>query len=223
MKRSFFSTLLLAGVLVFSSACTDTDQAEPLPQLETVGFAGSLPDGRTFGSEVTVSHGIVSSSSSNQGSFISHIFSIEDSAGISLKVELPYVKFSNAYLPPSESADLQQIINEHYPLQVVKEKLSAGDKLILSSQHPDMSKAFRIQMADQRNYLAYTTEQHLDQGGSYLRVKQVLEGQETDPVLGTVKTIDITFDVDVKLYPSDWGTTQPGKLKGLLRMKYREK
>jgi hypothetical protein len=105
----------------------------------------------------------------------------------------------------------------------VKEKLSVGDKLILSSQHPDKSKTFRILMIDQKNFLFWTTEQNLDQTGSYIRVKQIFEGQETDPVLGNVKKMEVLFDVDVKLYSSDGSPKQPSKLKGLLRMKYLEK
>jgi hypothetical protein len=227
MTRYVLSTLLLIWVLLSFNACNSAEEQDPLLQLETIGFIGTLPEGRTFGTNgILPSHGIIGSSSSVDGSYISHGFSILDSAAeISLMVELPYVKFSDSFNSFQESNDTirNKAVRDFYPYQIVKEKLSVGDKLILSSQHPDKSKTFRILMVDQKNYLFWTTEQNLDQTGSYIRVKQIFEGQETDPVLGNVKKMEVLFDVDVKLYSSDGSPKQPSKLKGLLRMKYLEK
>ena len=233
MKRSLLSALLLICALFSINACHSSDQDDPLPQLETIGFVGTLPDGRTFGTKaIQPSHGIVSTSSSDEGSYITHEFSILDSAGqIKLAVELPYVKFSDSFQhpdslghPDSKGTILYKAIKEHYSYQVVKGKLSAGDKFVLSSQHPDKTNTFRIQMVDEKNYVFYTTEQMLDQKDSYLRVKQIIEREETDPILGKVKKIEVVFDVYVKLYATHLPyNTSPGKLKGLLRMKYLEK
>jgi hypothetical protein len=226
ITRSILSTLLLKLMLLCINACT-TDEHPPLPKLETIGFSGTLPDGRTFGTTaIEPSNGIVASSSSEDGSYISHVFSILDPAeGISLMVELPYIKYSDSYHSYQEGNDsiTQQAIKEYYPYQVVKEKLSVGHKFILSSQYPDKTNSFRIQMVDEKTYLAYTTEHMLDQNGSYLKVKQIIEGMETDPVLGKVKKIEVVFEVDAKLYSYNKPSAQPKKLKGLLRMKYLEK
>ena len=105
----------------------------------------------------------------------------------------------------------------------MKEKLSLGDKWIISSQHPDKRIAFRLQVVDEKNYEAYTSESQLDQTGSYLKVKQLTKGFEIEPVVGQVRAIEILLELDVKLCSANRPTEPPGRMKGLLRVKYLEK
>ncbi len=157
---------------------------------------------------------------------ISHDLVVLDTvAGIKLSIELPYIQYSEQYHPYRENDQdsTGQLAKKYYPYPVVKEKLSLGDQRILSSQHPDNRTAFRLQMVDEKNYVSYTCESQLDQTGSYLKVKEITEGVEIDPVAGPVKKIEVLFELDVKLYASNWATTPAGRMKGLLRVKYLEK
>ncbi|MBF9253538.1 hypothetical protein I2I11_09560 [Pontibacter sp. 172403-2] len=223
MKTSILYTFLFTWMTLTMSACNSDNEVEPQLQLETVGFSGTLPDGRAFSKQGVVSdNNLISSSSSVDGSFISHVLSVSDlTSGTSIIVELPYVKFSNDFGVANDSV-LNHAATEYYPYQVVKEKLSVGDKLILSSQASDPKNSFRVQVIDQKNYSGFSSEGSLSQAGSYLKVIKVIEGTETEPILGNVKTLEVIFDLDVKLYSSGEGFNESGNLKGLLRMKYRE-
>jgi hypothetical protein len=227
MKRSFLSALLLSWVLLAMHACRSNDQRDPLPQLQTIGFTGTLPYGEIFDKEASVARqGLISSSSTVDGSFISHDLAVLDTAaGIKLAIELPYIQYSEHYQQYSEDDQdsISQVAKKHYSYPVVKEKLALGEKWIFSSQHPDQRTAFRLQMVDEKNYVAYTCESLMDQTASYLKVKQITEGVEINPFGGQVKKIEVLFELDVKLYSSNWTTEPAGRMKGLLKVKYLEK
>ena len=228
LKRVFLSALLLSWVLLAMHACRSDDSQDPLHQLETVGCTGSLPFGRTFDKATSVANqGLHFSSSTIDGSFISHHLAVLDTtAGITLAIELPYIQYSEHYQQYSEQDppdSINQVAKQYYSHSVVKEKLSLGDKWIISSQHPDKRIAFRLQVVDEKNYEAYTSESQLDQTGSYLKVKQHTNGFEIEPVDGQVRAIEILLELDVKLCSANRPTEPPGRMKGLLRVKYLEK
>ena len=220
MKTPVLYSFLCIWLVLTISACNSDDQANPQLRLEAIGFSGTLPDGRTFGEKGVLSdNNLVSSASSAEGSYISHVLSVLDStAGVSIEVELPYIKFSDNYNTPNDSI-VDRAAKDYYPYPVVKEKLSVGNKFILSSQAPEPVNNFRVMVVDQKDYVAFTSE-GTDQDNSYLKVIELIEGTATDPDRGSVKTMEVVFDLDVKLYEQSSG--QSGKLTGLLRMKYWE-
>lgn len=223
LLKSFLYTLFF---VIFVSCDKKNQDPEPELKLEKIGFLGTLPDGKTISeANLVATTELTSSSSTNEGSHITHILSITDpAAGISLKVELPRVKYSNNFISGTEGdgAAMKQKAREFYPYAKVKEMLVIDNKPILSSQSPDITNSFRLLLIDQKNFKGYTTEGTQNQGGSILKVKELLEGTETDAALGQVKTLEVLFEVDAKLYPSDPATSQTGNLKGLLRMKFTE-
>lgn len=183
-----------------------------------------MPDGRTFSEKEMISRNdLGSASSSADGSYVYHSLSILDStAGISILVELPHVQYSDDYIV-ADDAIISEAARKYYPYQVIKEKLSVGDKFILSSQTTDLTRSFRVLVLDQKNYTGFSSEGVPDQAGSYLKVAELLESNETDPVLGNVNVLEVVFDLDIKLLPTDQADGQAKNLKGLLRMKYQQK
>lgn len=233
MKNRSLTTFLAALLMVFLFACDKEEQdVQKQLKLESIGFAGTLPDGRTFGKTGIVDrNGQASSSSTNEGSSITHVLSIFDSvAGIYIKVDLPHLKYSDGFnagyegdsIIEGNGATTRKIAREFYPYQMVKEKLAVGSKLLISSQIPYSTNAFRVQVNDNINYHNFICDAG-DQTDSYLKVVELVEGTETDPTLGQVKTLEVVFELDVKMYhANEPRPTPPSKLKGLLRMKYRE-
>ncbi len=202
IKNHRFITCCCALMLLSICACTSDDQQDPQPQLtlESVGFSGTLPDGNAFGTEnIEIKNGLGAASSSTDVSFIYQSLSILDpDAGIGIAIELPHVKYSDDYMLPDDPI-IQKAAQTYYPYPVVKDKLSRGDKLLLSQQHPDVSSTFRLLVLDQKNYTGFTSEGSTNQSGSYLKVVELIEGTKTDPNLGSIKTLDVIFDVDVNL------------------------
>lgn len=222
MEKLGISTFLAFFTILLIISCASDDDLSPQSRLKTVGFLGTLPDGRTFGTEGIVTYNSRSTAANSaEGSFVYHLLSIEDTVrGITIRVELPRIKYSEEYGVPIDSVNgAEQIYN--YP--AVKEKLSIGEKVLLSSQNHDRTQAFGVLVLDQINYTGFTTSGTLDQTEGYLRVIDLVEGSETHPTLGSVKTLEVIFDVNVNLEPSDTNPNQAGKLEGTLRMKYREK
>ncbi len=81
---------------------------------------------------------------------------------------------------------------------------------------------FGIQVHNNTNYTGFIS-QGPNQSGSSLKITELIEGTEPDPVLGEVKTLEVIFDLDLKMYDVHSAVPKPPtKMKGLLRMKYRE-
>lgn len=228
MKNKIFNVLLFTLLLISLLACTEKENdIQKQLELKSIGFVGTMPDGRTLNDQgLLATTEQTQSSSTTEGSHIAHILSVTDSvAGVTLRIELPRIKYSDNFIRGDEPGSLttKQVAQEFYPYQKVKEKLSVGDKFILSAQTPDITKSFRVLWVDNIHYKGYTSESSYDQAKSYLKVKELIENTETDPLLGQVKSMEVIFDIDVQLYSyTEPATKQPEKLKGLLRMKYTQ-
>lgn len=232
MPKSFLA--FLSALLIILSAC-DKEENETLKQLEleSVGFTGTLPDGRAFGKiGIVATNEPATSSSTNDGSYVRHGLSILDpGTGINISIELPHLKYSNDFnagyeedsIMEGDGATTRQIARKFYSYELVKEKLAVGDKFLVSLQKPYSTNTFRVQVNDNINYNNFICDAG-DQIGSYLKVIKLIEGTETDVILGNIKTLEVIFDIDVKLYhPTEPKRTPPKKLKGFLRMKYLQK
>ena len=220
----FYGTLLV----VFVGACDTDDQQAVWPQLNTNAgiFEGLLPDGRSIDKTgILVSNDLGGSASSLEGSYVYHSLSlslVDNESDVNIVLELPYVKFSDDFLALDE-ASVTQAAREHYAYAVVKDKLSMGDKTILSLQDSDVTNAFRVTVQDQNGFNGFMSDGGMDQTGSYLKVVEVVESTEIDPNRGEVQTLLVTFDADVKLYSIAQTTGDPTHLKGKLTMKYQQK
>lgn len=220
------TNLLTTLLLVFLFACDkDKNGTQKQVELQSVGFTGTLPDGRTFSKTGIVatsglSGGSMGIDSSYIESHIIHVLSVSDTvAGITLVIDLPHVNYRDENL---SKKDLKAIARKYYPYQAVKEKLAVGNKILVNGQNPDYTKSFRFQVNDDINYNDFLSSGP-DQTGSYLKVTDLIESTEPDPVLGQVKTLEVIFDLDVKVYQAVSQTAPPSKkFKGILRVKYRE-
>ncbi len=114
-------------------------------------------------------------------------------------------------------------VKTYYPISLVKEKLALGEKSILSSTTEDPTEAFRILVLNDQNITSFTTELGFDQTGSSFRVIDLEEGVENDPDLGSIQTLIVTFDVNIKLYKNDMPFEYAGDFSGLLKMKFKDK
>lgn len=227
MKNRYLLPLLSILLMVSLGACDKEENDTPKRlKLEAIGFSGILPDGRTFcQTGIVASNWVGGSAGSADGSYILHGLTVTDTlTKISIHMDLPLVKYSNDYIAGSEGdgSELKRIARQYYPYQTVKEKLSVGNKILVSSQIPNFdTNSFRVQVVDNANYNDFLCVE--DQTGSYLKVTELIESTETDPVSGNVKTLKVTFDLDVKMvHARGPGPTLPTNLKGLLRMKYRQ-
>lgn len=224
MKNKKFTSLLAALIVMFLFACDKEENGTPKQvELQSVGFTGTLPGNQTFGDKNILSSNHVSGIADSVGgaAYLNHYLNIRDSvAGINIQIILPLMKYSNDFNP--ETDDLIKEARVHYSYQEVKNLLSPGNKPILSQQEPDTKKGLTINVGDKKSVNGYSTVPPFDQDGSQLKVIQIIEGTETDPSRGQVKTLNITLEVDVKLYPNDANYNRPEKFKGILRMKYRE-
>ena len=225
MNQLSLTRLLFAAMIVSFCACDSDNQSDVQPQLalKSIGFSGTMPDGRTFSEKDLVPHNALGSASSTaDGSYIYHSLSLSDSAaGLSIVVELPHVQYSNEYIEAND-AIIREAAIKYYPYTVVKEKLSVGDKFIVSSPTTDPTSSFRVLVTDQKNYTGFISEGAPDQDGSYLKVTELIESTETNATLGSVNVLEVVFDLAVKLFPTDQAAGQPETLKGLLRMKYQQ-
>ena len=211
-------------MVIFLFACDkDENGTQRKLKLQSVGFTGTLPDGWKFGTTgIIAQNGLGGAASSDDGSYIRHGLSIADTVvGFAITLELPQIKYSNDFITRN---DLKPVARQYYSYNTVKEKLSVGNKLLLSRQNQDVTKCFRLQMWDEINYIGFTADYDSDTA-SYLKVTDLIEGTEPDPVLGQVKILEVIFDLSVQVhqvYPIKSSIGAPVKVKGLLRMKYRE-
>jgi hypothetical protein len=218
--------LLLIPFLFFCNACDilekDTSE-QPQSTITAIGFEGILPNGITFNKEnIETSNGLEAFSSSNEGSFITHVLTLSEPSCVSISIELPSVKFSNDFMKINDSL-MNVAAEKYYKFSKVKEALTPGDKEIISQQTTGVWEAFRIGVFNQKTYEGYVAEQGLDQSGSYIRVVSTEEGIATDAKLGNVQTLEVVFDVNIKLYSYYPNTKYAGRMKGLLKVRYKEK
>lgn len=212
-----FSSLLITGIC----ACTSEEPEASVESLDvmTGRFTGTLPDGRTLdktGIVTTSSSGGMASSA--EGSFIYHLLSVKDEeSDVKIIVELPHVKYSNEYLESWGEA-FEQAVREHYSYAVVKDKLTAGDKPILSMQNEDLTQAFRVLVADEEAFVTYVS-QGVDQTDSYLKIIDVVEATEMNDNQQQVNTLLVTFEMDVQLNEVN-AQSDARRLTGLLTAKY---
>ncbi len=223
MKNLNLINLLAVLMVVLIFACdkeeNDTPQRE---QSEYVGFTGILPDNLPFGEEnISASNHVSGMADSTGGAaYLTHYLNIRDSvAGVNIQIMLPFIQYSNNFNP--ETADLIREAQVHYSYDQVKSLLAPGDKPVLSRQEPDLERGFMI-LVGGNSLDSYANDLYFDQVGSTLKVIQLTEGTESDPVRGQVKTMYITFEADVHLHPQNADYNQLKEFKGLLRMKYRE-
>lgn len=223
MKTRKFTQLLAAFLVVLLFACDkDENNAPKRLKLESIGFSGTLPEGLAFGTTgIEADNQISGIFSLIYGSFVWHKLSVSDTAsGITIRIDLPQLKYSNEYLPKTE---LFATAQKYYPFQLIKEKLAIGNKLLALTSNPDITNGFRVQIADAINHVHYISDNGYDQTGSYLNVINLIEGTDSIPAVGQVKTLQVTFDVDVKVYQTGiTNSPSPQKFKGILKMKYRE-
>jgi hypothetical protein len=222
MKNVIFIVSLLLIVLCNACDILQKDKEEE-PKLTTVGFQGTLPDNLSLKTASQVTNGTTALSSTQDGSFVWHVLSIYDtSSKVRIEVELPWIKFSNNYVK-MDTITSQQLAKKYYPYSLVREKLNNGEKLITSDKNTNATQTFRVGVYDQKNWKGYTSEQTLNQTDSYIKVIDIQEGVSTDAVLGNVKTIEVTFDLNVKLYKFDTSVAYAGNIKGQVKLRYKEK
>ena len=231
MNRLLYTLLFF---LIISSSCDilEKDESDPSPELtETgIGFLGQMPSDsiKLENGVYTSDNGITTSGSSggtgDNGTFVSRILSIDNVSGgnrITLEVQLPYIKTDNYIVDFGGESKVaaQKILdyaNQKYPFSSVKNLLSLGNK--------DIDK-FRVGIIFQKYYKGFYSTGN--QTGSYLKVVDLVEGISTDSNNKEVKTLEITFDLNIKMYYFDFDTGGPdkyvGNMKGLLKMKYIEK
>ena len=226
MKKLNQQLVLAALSIALFINCESEDAVRPSAStsLESVGFVGILPNGGTFGSEgVVASNSLGVAASSADGTFLYHLLSIDDTmSGITIRLELPHLKYSDEFGVVNNDEERAEAAKT-YDFPKVKNQLIVGEKLLLSSQEQNPAQAFRVLVIDQRNYHGFTSEGTLDQTGSYLTVLEQIEGTETHPTLGAVKSLEVVFGVKVNVAPSDTNPIQQtSALEGVLRMKYVE-
>ncbi|WP_233507720.1 hypothetical protein [Adhaeribacter pallidiroseus] len=215
-------------MVLFLFACDPAEDNSPKRlQIESIGFSGTLPEGMDFGKTGLVATNAVGGSANSQdGSFIYHGLVITDTlSNVSISMDLPQVKYSPAFILGHEDdgSELKQIARQYYAYDKVKQKLRMGDKILygFNTANADTS-SFGIQIHNNTNYTGFVS-QGPNQTGSFLKVVELVEGTEPDPVLGSVKTLEVIFDLDIKMYdPQSAVPKPPTKMTGLLRMKYRE-
>ncbi|RDC66204.1 hypothetical protein [Adhaeribacter pallidiroseus] len=224
MKNRKFTQLLTTLIVVLLFGCAkDPEGTQRQMQLQSVGYTGTMPNGWQFGKTNIIANNSVKGPSAPQdGSYILHSFTVADTLnGYSIIVELPLIKYSNDYIADT---DLPAAVKSYYPYDRVKEKLAVGNKILLSMLHRDVTTGFRLQMRDDKNYSFYGADYAQD-ATSYLKITELIEGTEPDPVLGQVKTLEVIFEINAlmtRIYPAEPGLNPAAPVKGLLRMKYRE-
>ncbi|MDO9551228.1 hypothetical protein [Rhodonellum sp.] len=214
--------LLIAYLLM---GCASDEESTPKIQLSEVGFVGSLPDGRNFGSKgIKTSNSTGLSAelySSRAAAYVYHGLTIRDAiSGIDIYLQLPKTKFKEDF--GIQDLDQKGIANEFYPYDKVKEILAIGNKNIPFEEGDSWEDNFYIAVLDQRNYNGYTLLPGLLDAGNFLKIIHLIEGTEENAAGENIRTIEVIFDMDVKLRSNDAGLEQQGNLKGQLRMKYRE-
>jgi hypothetical protein len=191
--------------------------------ITSVGFQGTLPEGRTFGStNLKAGNGLTGLT--NVSSYLTHSLTLLDQdSKQNIVIDLPFVKFNDSQVS-LQNLDLQPIARNVYSLQKVKETLSVGEKEIQTTSNSNVPDAFRVQLYDQENYIGYTSENLNTQSGDFLRVTELFEGEEVHPELGPVNFIEVIFEMEVTMFKfSEEGNVDSGKISGLLRMRFREK
>jgi hypothetical protein len=223
----FICILVLLGLI---SACDiiEKDGGEPEPELQEIGFLGTMPNDsiKISGKLVTATNSEVSMASSGNGTVVSRILNLNESnSQTTLELQLPFIKTDNEVVTFGEGSQvatkLKEYVNQKYTFDILKNVLSKGDKNINPSD--DLTQSFRLGIVFQKYYKAFYTNGN--QTGSIFKVKELIEGSENDPNLGTLKTLEVVFDVDVKMYSFDIPNPSQnvGNMKGLLRMKFKEK
>ena len=209
------------GLCLLFSACHTDDSVEASGP--AAGFSGTLPGDLSINpTTVTSIQGLVSSANSVDGSFVSHYLETRDTSGVGIALELPYVQYSEAYAA-RDSAEVAQAAAEYYSYGLVKDQLSVGEKPILASPADDPTSSFAVHVTDNRRYFSYTAY-GAEQSGSYLRVRELIEGVETDPVRGDVRTLVAVIDLRVNVSLNvDNGYGPPERLEGTLRLKYDDR
>lgn len=210
------------GLCLLLSACHTDDSVEASLPAEAGGFSGTLPGGLSLNPASVVStNGVVTSANSVDGSFVSHLLDVRDTTtNISISLELPYVQYSEAFIR-ADSADVARAVAEYYSYEVVKDKLSVGEKQILAPPAHDITSSFAVHVTDSRRYFSFITF-GVEQPDSYLRVRELTEGVETDSTGAEVRTLEVVIDLSVKV-SREADASQPERLEGTLRMKYRER
>lgn len=225
-KLHLFFTFLVLGVLINACDIIEKDGAEP--ELKEVGFLGTMPHDsiKVSGKLVTATNNEVLMASSGSGTFVSRILYLnESSSQISIEMQLPFVKSDNNVVTfgedPQSAQQLKEYVNQKYTFETLKNILSKGDKII--SPNDDLTQPFRLGIVFQKYYKSFYSTGN--QSGSTFKVIDLIEGSENDPQLGNLKTLDVLFDVDVKMYYFDSPTPNQsvGNIKGLLKMKFKER
>ena len=218
--RTTFLLALFFAVLMFS--CQNDQEPDNNLTLDEIGFVGTLPNGFQFSvNDIRAANTPGLAGNSNFGGFIHHDFGIMDAAsGISISMTLPGKKFQES--AQVTNLDAYSVANTHYGYDLVKAQLAVGDKKIRSSASDPYASSYYITVLDQRNYNGYTLRQDQLDGDNYLRVLELKEGTFTNALGQNVRTLEVLFDVNVKLFASDEKLPPNGTLKGLLRMRYRE-
>ena len=226
MKTSKCSGALLFLILTLNS-CDIFEKDKDIPSLELteVGFVGEIPtinkkiNERGFTSDYAISL----STSISEGTYISKFLSMQNSQHI-FSISLPYVKSDDDMLNSSiiNSPDLlENYADEKYPLSTIKNMLSPGTKDILFNG--DVKDVFILGINLKKDNQDFYSDG--DQTGSYLKVVDLVEGTGIDSNNNLINTLEVTFEMDMKMYfhhPASL-VTYAGNLKGLLRMRYKEK
>lgn len=224
MKIKFSIAQILISTFMIFSSCIDQEETISNSEiLKSVGFKGTLPDGKIIGTPNFITTNGVTATTGG-GSFLTHSLSLFDrNSDINIIIELPYLKISETSID-LQNIDFQTLSKEKYPISKVKEVLALGNKKVLSSENPDLTKSFRVQVYDQNSFVGYLTDNYLEQSVGILRVTDLIEGEENDPQLGPVKYLEVIFELDVDLYKfNQENYTFSGKIAGLARMKFQEK
>lgn len=226
MKTQTANCIMFLLIFSFLMGCESKEESNPKIQLTEVGFVGALPDGRNFGStEIKTSNAPGLSSialhSSMAASFVHHGLTIRDDvSGIDIYAQIPRVKFKDDF--GIQDVDAKEIANVFYPYDKVKEILAVGNKNIPFEATDSWEDNFYLTVLDQRNYNGYTLVPGQLDAGNFLKVIQLIEGTEKNAAGENIRTLEVIFDVDVKLLSTDAGLEPQGNLKGQLKMKYRE-
>lgn len=226
MKKSFILLVIVVLFPLFISSCDSEEEEQPMLLLGNVGFEGTLPDGRTFGTTDIRSANGTGSSGVNSKYSGRHQLSIRTfDHKWTLSIETPSKNFPDT--PPFGESVPREVIhdyfNTHYPYEdVLNAFLSEKSKAKADVNYTSFEQ-IRVQLSNMEKYFAYMPDAFFPLKGGKVRVLEVNEGIKKNEANEDVRSIEVTIEFDLPMKASDPTIEiQEGNLKGVGRFRYRE-